>query len=126
MEKTEKTIELENDSTLTVGTITTTPKDGFVSQAEIHNSPLDYGEYHKGYSKHFFVSTDDPRVTRPVWFLFACFFAVIVYSFFGKFWAIVTWLVIFISGQVSISNYQREKKKKMKEQQNNSNTSGKE
>jgi len=61
----------DNGTTTTIETIETTPEDGFVHGSVIRPTKMQhYGKdntmYHKGYSKTFTYTTDDPRITRPV------------------------------------------------------------
>lgn len=50
----------------TIRVIETTPQDGFVPLSDInHVNMNNRGKYHKGYSKHISISTNDPRITRP-------------------------------------------------------------
>lgn len=57
----------DNGSITTTEIIETTPEDGFVPESVIHPNDIDtIGKYHKGYSKTFTYTTNDPRITRPV------------------------------------------------------------
>lgn len=61
----------DNGSTTKIETIETTPEDGFVHSSVIRPVKMQhYGKdntmYHKGYSKTFTYTTNDPRITRPI------------------------------------------------------------
>lgn len=86
--------EKENNNNIytKVETIETTPEDGFVHQADIHNTNMDnYGKYHKGYSKSTVFATNDPRITKPfVYGISALFFILgLVLIFFNLFMGII-------------------------------------
>ena len=71
MKKERKIIDNKNGTTTVVETVETTPEDGFVHGSVIRPTKMQhYGKdstmYHKGYSKTFTYTTDDPRITRPV------------------------------------------------------------
>lgn len=70
MKKTKEKVNNTIINNLTVETIETTPKDGFVSDKEIRPVKMQhYGDgntqYHKGYAKTVVYTTNDPRITRP-------------------------------------------------------------
>ena len=70
MEKEKKVKVNDNGSTTIIETIETTPDDGFVHSSVTNPVRMEhYGKdntmYHKGYSKTFVYTTNDPRITRP-------------------------------------------------------------
>lgn len=82
MKKERKIIDNKNGTTTVVETVETTPKDGFVHGSIIRPTKMQhYGKgnnmYHKGYSKTFTYTTDDPRITRPVAYTLCGIFIVI-------------------------------------------------
>ena len=103
MEIKKEKIENDNGSYTEIEKVETTPEDGFVHKADIHQADINnYGKYQKGYSKSVISTTNDPRITRPIaysicgissiigivllllhsWFLGFIFTAISVFSFF--------------------------------------------
>lgn len=67
MEIKEEIKKNSNGSVTNIKTIETTPEDGFVPESVLRPaSRSTYGKYHKGYAKTVSVSTNNPKVTRPV------------------------------------------------------------
>jgi len=70
MKKTKEKLKDTIINNVEVETIETTPEDGFVHGSVIRPVKMQhYGKdntlYHKGYSKTFTYTTNDPRITRP-------------------------------------------------------------
>lgn len=70
MKKETKKLENTIINNVEIETIETTPEDGFVHDSVIRPTKMQhYGKdntmYHKGYSKTFTYTTNDPRITRP-------------------------------------------------------------
>ena len=84
----ENVYEKDNGTFETKGVIETTPDDGFVHQADIHDvGQGDYGKYQKGYSKSVTYATNDPRITRPFVYSFcAVFFIIGIILLVSKTW----------------------------------------
>lgn len=82
MKKETKKLENTIINNVEVETIETTPEDGFVHDSVIRPTKIQhYGKdntmYHKGYSKTFTYTTNDPRITRPfVYGMCALFFGI--------------------------------------------------
>lgn len=82
MKKETKKLENTIINNVEVETIETTPEDGFVHDSVIRSTKIQhYGKdntmYHKGYSKTFTYTTNDPRITRPfVYGMCALFFGI--------------------------------------------------
>ena len=70
--KKEKNVKInDNGSTTILETLETKPEDGFVysgltSPVKLKHYGKDNTIYHKGYSKTFIYTTNDPRITRKV------------------------------------------------------------
>lgn len=70
----------DNGSFTQTETIRTTPEDGVVPEREIKPAALPsetMGKYHKGYSTTKYYTTNDPRITRPLVWLFCGIFLLI-------------------------------------------------
>lgn len=70
MKKETKKLENTIINNVEMETIETTPEDGFIQSSEIRPTKMQHYEkdnamYHKGYSKTFTYTTNDPRITRP-------------------------------------------------------------
>lgn len=106
-----KKSENTNINNVEIETIETTPEDGFVHNSVIRPTKMQhYGKddtmYHKGYSKTFTYTTNNPKITRPIikvicGIFFAIGLVLLLFKniFFG---------IIFIS--VSIFSYFKTKK----------------
>lgn len=65
MKKETKKLENTIINNVEVGTIETTPEDGFVPDRVIRPGSIQHDTtYHMGYSKTFTYTTNDPRITR--------------------------------------------------------------
>lgn len=106
-----------NSSKTTIGTIETTPNDGFVSEKDIR--PYKYrneGKYHKGYSKTYTYTTNNPTITRifvivltVALLIFGYFFAKIL-PIFGYLFMVVV-LLMFVKSMFEINKISKQLKK---------------
>jgi len=126
MKRTEETHKTKNGYDVTIRTVETDFQDGFVQESEIH--PIftedDIGKSHLGIQKHISMTTDDPRVTRPVILITSLIILGIGFGVpyldesMSWLWIITVPLAIifFVSGQMQISKVVREKKQKKLEE----------
>lgn len=126
MKKETKKIENTIVNNVEVETIETTPEDGFVDTRIIRPAAMQHYDkdnhmYHKGYSKTFTYSTNDPRITRPfIYGMCALFFGIgLIALFFGLWFFAIAFMGIstftFIKSKKEIDKIAEELKQQGKD-----------
>ena len=118
----------KNGVTVEKTVVKSTPEDGFVNYGDVmptteaHESNIK----HKGYTYSFQCDIKDPKITRPVSFIFYGIFLIIgiiflfvdysVVKAFGIFWILLT-IVCFIKTQKDINRIAKELKEEQQKSQ---------